>query len=45
VLFEASGNITRERLPRLAALGLDLVSMGGLIHQARWVDLSMKIEA
>lgn len=43
-LFEASGNITRERLPGLAALGLDLVSMGGLIHQARWVDLSMKIQ-
>ena len=22
----------------------DLVSMGGLVHQARWVDLSMRIE-
>ena len=43
-LFEASGNVTAERLPRLAALGLDVVSMGGLIHQARWVDLSLKLE-
>jgi nicotinate-nucleotide pyrophosphorylase (carboxylating) len=42
-LFEASGNITAERLPGLVALGLDVVSMGGLIHQARWVDLSMKL--
>ena len=44
VVFEASGNVTAERLPGLAALGLDVVSMGGLIHQARWVDLSMKLE-
>ena len=43
-LFEASGNVTAERLPSLAALGLDVVSMGGLIHQARWVDLSLKLE-
>ncbi len=40
--IEVSGNITAERLPRLAALGVDLVSIGGLIHQARWVDLSMR---
>jgi nicotinate-nucleotide pyrophosphorylase (carboxylating) len=43
--LEASGGITRERLPALAKLGLDRVSMGGLIHQARWVDLSMRIDA
>lgn len=42
-LFEVSGNITAERLPRLAALGVDVVSIGGLIHQARWADLSMKL--
>jgi len=40
-LLEASGGITSERLPMLAGLGLDRVSMGGLIHQARWVDFSM----
>ncbi len=41
--FEVSGNVGRERLAHLATLGVDLVSMGGLIHQAPWVDLSMKL--
>ncbi|MSQ02304.1 MAG: carboxylating nicotinate-nucleotide diphosphorylase [Myxococcales bacterium] len=44
VRLEVSGGITPERLPRLLALGVDRVSMGGLIHQARWVDLSMRIQ-
>jgi nicotinate-nucleotide pyrophosphorylase (carboxylating) len=43
VVLEASGGMTAERLPRLDSLGLDRVSMGGLIHQARWVDLSMRV--
>lgn len=42
-LFEVSGNITAARLPRLAELGVDVVSIGGLIHQARWADLSLKL--
>ncbi len=42
-LFEVSGNITAERLPVLAELGVDVVSIGGLIHQARWADLSLKL--
>lgn len=42
-LFEVSGNVTAERLPRLAAIGVDVVSVGGLIHQATWADLSMKL--
>jgi len=45
VLLEASGGITPERLPRLEGIGLDRVSMGGLIHQARWVDLSMRFQS
>lgn len=44
VVLEASGNMTLERLPRVAALGVDLVSMGALTHQARSVDLSMKLK-
>ncbi len=44
VRLEVSGGVTPERLPRLAALGVDRVSMGGLIHQARWVDLSLRIQ-
>ena len=42
-LFEVSGNITAQRLPVLAKLGVDVVSIGGLIHQARWADLSLKL--
>lgn len=41
-LVEVSGGLSRERLPELARLGVDLASLGGLIHQARWVDLSMR---
>jgi nicotinate-nucleotide pyrophosphorylase (carboxylating) len=41
--LEASGNMTAERVAGLAGSGLDAVSMGGLVHQARWVDLSLKV--
>jgi nicotinate-nucleotide pyrophosphorylase (carboxylating) len=44
VTIEASGNMTKQRLPRVAACGVDIVSMGALTHQARSMDLSMKIE-
>jgi nicotinate-nucleotide pyrophosphorylase (carboxylating) len=42
-MLEASGNMTRERLERIGATGVDCVSMGGLVHQSRWADLSMRI--
>jgi nicotinate-nucleotide pyrophosphorylase (carboxylating) len=45
VILEASGNMDIERIERIKGLGLDLVSVGGLIHQARWVDLSLKLDA
>ncbi len=45
VVLEASGNVTVERIERIRDFGLDVVSSGGLIHQARWVDLSLEIEA
>jgi nicotinate-nucleotide pyrophosphorylase (carboxylating) len=41
VLLEVSGGITIERLPRLAQIGLDLVSVGALTHSAPCVDLSL----
>jgi nicotinate-nucleotide pyrophosphorylase (carboxylating) len=44
VFLEASGNMTLERLPSVAATGVDLISMGALTHQARSVDLSMKLK-
>lgn len=44
-VLEASGNMDAARVARLGEVGIDYVSMGGLIHQARWADLSMRIEA
>lgn len=43
VVLEASGNMDPERIARIRDAGLDLVSAGGLVHQARWADLSLKI--
>lgn len=39
---EASGGITLETIQSYAATGVDYVSVGGLIHQARSIDLSLK---
>lgn len=43
VVLEASGNINPARIRGMAARGLDIdvVSSGGLIHQARWIDLGL----
>jgi nicotinate-nucleotide pyrophosphorylase (carboxylating) len=43
VLLEASGNMTLERLPRVAATGVDYVSMGAVTHSARAVDLAFDL--
>lgn len=40
-LVEVSGGLTLGRLPRLAALGVDLVSIGALTHSARAVDIAL----
>ncbi len=42
VEYEISGGITHERLPRLAALNVDRVSMGALTHSAPAADLSLE---
>lgn len=39
---EASGGINLETIELYAATGVDYVSVGGLVHQARSVDLSLK---
>lgn len=44
VLLEASGNITLENIESYAQSGVDAISTGALIHQANWIDLSMKME-
>ncbi|DAB27482.1 MAG: nicotinate-nucleotide diphosphorylase (carboxylating) [Sulfurimonas sp. RIFOXYD12_FULL_33_39] len=44
VLLEASGNISLETIESYAKTGVDAISSGSLIHQANWIDLSMKID-
>ena len=43
VLLEASGNITKENIVEYAKTGVDAISSGSLIHQATWLDFSMRI--
>lgn len=43
ILLEASGNISVDNIAQYATLGVDAVSVGALIHQAKWVDLSLKM--
>jgi len=43
VLLEASGNMTLDRLPRVAATGVDFVSVGAITHSARAVDISFEL--
>jgi nicotinate-nucleotide pyrophosphorylase (carboxylating) len=43
VELEVSGGVTLERLPALATLGIDYVSLGALTHSARAMDLSLEI--
>jgi len=44
ILLEASGNITLETIQSVAQTGVDAISSGSIIHQANWIDLSMKVE-
>ena len=39
---EASGGISLDTIEQYAATGVDYVSVGGLIHQAKSLDLSLK---
>ncbi len=45
ILLEASGNVTLETIGALAQTGVDAISSGSMIHQANWIDLSMKVDA
>jgi nicotinate-nucleotide pyrophosphorylase (carboxylating) len=44
ILLEASGNVTLETIEEIANTGVDAISSGSIIHQANWIDLSMKVE-
>lgn len=43
-IVEASGSVRKEQLKELANTGVDIISSGALTHQARAVDLSMRIK-
>ena len=41
---EASGGITLDNIESYAATGVDFISSGAIIHQAKSLDLSLKAE-
>jgi nicotinate-nucleotide pyrophosphorylase (carboxylating) len=44
ILLEASGNISLETIESYAACGVDAISTGSIVHQANWLDISMKMD-
>lgn len=44
VKLEASGGITLERLPQIAATGVDFISSGALTHSVKALDLSLEFK-
>lgn len=42
-LLEASGGITLERIPEIAATGIDLISVGALTHSSPALDISLDL--
>jgi nicotinate-nucleotide pyrophosphorylase (carboxylating) len=43
VLVEASGGVTLERIPEIAATGVDIISVGALTHSVRALDLGLDV--
>ena len=39
--MEASGNMNLERVPAVAAAGVDVISVGALTHSVRSIDLGL----
>ena len=44
ILLEASGNITEETIESYLTSGIDAISSGSIIHQATWLDFSMRFD-
>jgi len=44
VLLEASGNISLQTIQEYTKTGVDAISSGSIIHQATWLDFSMKFD-
>jgi len=44
VVLEASGGITPGNIEAYASTGIDVISLGWLTRNARWIDLSLEME-
>ncbi|MDD4651596.1 MAG: carboxylating nicotinate-nucleotide diphosphorylase [Methanothrix sp.] len=44
LLLEASGGITIDNLSEYAACGVDVISLGALTRDAKWIDLSLEMQ-
>jgi nicotinate-nucleotide pyrophosphorylase (carboxylating) len=43
IKFEASGGITLKNVKRVAATGVDYISIGGLTNAARAIDIGLEM--
>lgn len=43
-ITEASGNVTLDNIQKIAATGVDIISIGALTHSVKAMDISMKFE-
>ena len=43
-VLEASGNMGERDLAEVAATGVDLISIGGLTHSVKALDISLKFD-
>jgi len=44
MLLEASGGITLDNIQEYAGSGVDVISLGALTRNARWIDFSLEID-
>ncbi len=44
LILEASGGINPANIPQYARCGVDVISLGALTKDARWIDLSLEME-
>ena len=44
LILEASGGINPSNIPQYARCGVDVISLGALTKDARWIDLSLEME-
>jgi nicotinate-nucleotide pyrophosphorylase (carboxylating) len=44
-LVEASGNMEEKNILDIAATGVDIISMGGLTHSVKAMDISLRFNS